>query len=249
MTAKDLHAVVCGDGVDLDFAVEALKSGPICIVKVDKEYWLKAPRLDVIDDPEMMYNAAEQLISQVNQSLLLLDSGQGLLTVNAVKWLDDNGKEVGIGRADIACRVRIRGCASVNIVQADDSKVPPELSLSQKCLALIGTDAALARAMRFWSQFEHNGTTLYKIYEIICSDVGGDDAVAAAGWTTKVKQSAFRVSVNSANIIGDQARHAGSTSSTPAHTMTLADANGYIRALLSQWIEGKYSEAKRSGRL
>jgi hypothetical protein len=71
---------------------------------------------------------------------------------------------------------------------------------------------------------------LYKVYEIVRDNVGGEAALSGKDWLPKRDIKAFTVSANRPDISGDQARHARSSGPPPKRTrpMTLSEAQQMI---------------------
>jgi hypothetical protein len=94
-------------------------------------------------------------------------------------------------------------------------------------LAVVGMAERLS-----WSE-------LYKVFEIVREAVrGGNDGLVATGWTKKVELSAFTGSANHHLVSGiHESRHARQSGGPPKQTMTIAEAQAYIRRLARSWLD------------
>jgi hypothetical protein len=59
------------------------------------------------------------------------------------------------------------------------------------------------------------------------------------GWATKTEESRFSQTANSAEAVGDAARHAQGKVKAPADPMPLGEARTLIRRILEKWIRWK----------
>ena len=82
-------------------------------------------------------------------------------------------------------------------------------------------------------------TELYKVFEIIRVAVGGrDNDLLASGWTTKPELSAFTGTANHHLASGiHEGRHARQKGPAPTRTMTVDEAQTFIRNLTRRWLE------------
>jgi hypothetical protein len=76
---------------------------------------------------------------------------------------------------------------------------------------------------------------LYKIYEIVRANVGGQKPLEAKNWVRPSDLSAFSASANLPSISGAAARHAR-LSGDPKHTMSLHQARTTINHLVAAWL-------------
>jgi len=77
----------------------------------------------------------------------------------------------------------------------------------------------------------------YKILEIIELDVGG--SIYQEGWTNKSEATRFTQTANSAEALGDAARHAKKHVAAQPKPMAIQEAQRFIRLLLEKWIDSK----------
>jgi len=88
---------------------------------------------------------------------------------------------------------------------------------------------------------------VYKIYEIIRDQMGGDQRIVQAGWVTRAALSDFTGSVNNPNVMGEYARHGVSPCAAPRRPMSVPDAEQFTQGLLTRWCLWNYAEAVRHG--
>ena len=119
-------------------------------------------------------------------------------------------------------------------------QIPP--AIGPPYVQLATNNLYVRKALRIISRAQ--SPTFYdqwKLWEIIRDTGGGEDAVIAAGWATVDELEAFRQSVNDEGISGDVARHTRQPQtkkrSAPTHTLTEAEAAGYILRLTRVWLD------------
>jgi hypothetical protein len=119
--------------------------------------------------------------------------------------------------------------------------------LPEKSAALALFDSVVQRVVRLWAEFQHDGGVLYKIYELIRNDMGGEVSLEHAGLVTSTEQSAFTGSINRPDVLGEFARHAVHKGALPKRMFTTDECVAFIQAMVSKWIDKKYENAIRQG--
>ena len=105
---------------------------------------------------------------------------------------------------------------------------------------LAASDVAVRKAMRLHAEEDAGSWVgLYRIYEIIEADAGGEAAFGKRGWTSPKDQKRFKHSANSVTIAGDAARHGKETPTPPKHPMSLHEAIAYVRYVMEAWLASK----------
>jgi len=79
--------------------------------------------------------------------------------------------------------------------------------------------------------------SLYKAYEVVREDVGGEKQIAGAGWAFQKDQGRFRHTANSYAALGDEARHGVQSEGTPSRLMSYPEAWDFIRKLIKRWLD------------
>jgi len=103
---------------------------------------------------------------------------------------------------------------------------------------LLFSDSLLVRqALNYWVSDHRSWINLYKILEVIESDVGGD--IYANNWVSKSAVNRFSQTANSYGAIGNEARHANNIVPSPINPMKIKEACNLIKALLENWIDSK----------
>ena len=82
--------------------------------------------------------------------------------------------------------------------------------------------------------------SLYKLVEIIAEDLGGEHKLKKKPWLSSKELSRFKQTVQSAEAIGDAARHARIAKFRPPEKpMSLRTARSWVRRWFMAWVAEK----------
>jgi hypothetical protein len=77
---------------------------------------------------------------------------------------------------------------------------------------------------------------LYRIYEVIKADIGGDPEIAERRWATDADLTRFRRSANHPQVAGDRSRHGSTDDAPPPRPMDLRHAVALIKRLARNYL-------------
>jgi hypothetical protein len=112
----------------------------------------------------------------------------------------------------------------------------PEPEVLPKLVACAHRSPAAAKVLRLWSYRSYDWVQLYRIYEVVRDDAGGDSKVDARGWATVSALNRFRQTANSPHVLGDEARHGALKQDPPRRPMPRDEAVGLITGLVDRWL-------------
>jgi hypothetical protein len=121
-----------------------------------------------------------------------------------------------------------------NLVKVEPKRCPALLAVE---LALH--DPAMAKVLRLLGKAEPSWVDLYRIYEVLEGDLGGQHKAQALDWISESDLKLFKRSANSVKAAGDAARHGRELAEPPLHPMTLREARSFLREMVGDWIEHK----------
>ena len=221
------HWLVRLDGAPHDLAeLPAVLQFPAARVALqDGHYYLESTALDHIQDPQQALAASRHLLQTLNGAARLhFDHWSNVKLANALIGIDAQGGRhpfgfgFGTGR-----RVNTRY---------------PHPARVRAWVERAARDERASDALRFFA--DPTWMSLYKVYEIIRQDVGD---MAAAGWAKRGEIRAFTQTAQSAEALGDAARHAASKFAPPDTPMTHSDAVTLLRSILQRWLASRDDEA------
>lgn len=99
-------------------------------------------------------------------------------------------------------------------------------------IELAGRDEKADDALHHFAYDIPNWFDLYKVYEIIKKDVGGETKIVENGWASRSKIRLFSRSAQSE-------RHASGKFTPPKKAMSILEAESLIGTLLEHWLRSK----------
>ncbi len=119
---------------------------------------------------------------------------------------DKGGIDQYVFPESISTKWKAQSRVVVRTVDANNNLVPDVPTFLETHTKMALTDQAVRRALRMWRVFARDWVNLYKILEVVQSDVGGK--ITKNGWATSLEIERFKHTANSYLAIGDESRHA-----------------------------------------
>lgn len=225
------EVIVIGEEHDLLLLQDAFKSPTISIQRLEDRWILKSSSLDAIADHNDVLKKGQETLDMISGASKL---AIGLRTPLSVGYVIKRNED-GTGHIFVTLRDTIRISDRVRITVKDTSgdvvyesrsedQVPIWIDVAER-------DANVASVLRLLGTKELDWVNLYRIYEVIKSDVGD---LVNTGWTTKTILSRFTGTANSPAIIGDEARHGVSLFEKPMKlpSMSLSEARAIMSGIV-----------------
>jgi hypothetical protein len=234
------RALLDGDITDLEELSQSINSDELSITKFDNKYYLSSKALSDAKDCEelwpVLYNYAIYISAIAN---LLLDSRRNI-TINSLENIDLEGKR-HIFMPTLSFEVNARvGFATLSVRNQDGTIHEEHISGSSKELFDIGIrEEAVAKVYRLIALKGLDWVNLFRVYEILRHDIGGEGNIVTKGWATTTQLSAFRSGANRPDVSGDDARHGVLPGPPPKNTMDLSKARIFIKGLVRNWLDEK----------
>ncbi|KCZ71285.1 hypothetical protein ANME2D_02487 [Candidatus Methanoperedens nitroreducens] len=232
--------VIAGDIFDLEELSKSLNSSGLCITRKGEEFILKSTDFNLLKDADDVRNKANEIISQINGAARLTLGMRKPLAVASVGNIDDDGTVHGFVSISFSETINLRTSVSASVIAPDGTiqerhqgdPIPSWITVAQH-------DTNVAKALRLFGAGTHDWVSLYRIYEVIESDVGGKLNIINNGWATEKSIKRFKYTANSPGAIGDEARHGKNTIPPPKDPMTLSEAKPLIETILRNWLRSK----------
>ena len=228
--------IVDGDSNDLQWLADNLKTPELSFERKDDTWVLKSSYIIPQLGYDSVRNKATELLQAINVDMMLKDRLSKHIVVNDVIKVSDDGKKTFV--KNISCTVVISDrCEAVvtrNGVVVEDNR--PKINadfvkLSQK-------DSNVQKVFRLMAS-ELDWVNLYRIYEVIESDIGGLKILADKGWASESKLKLFKHTANHPGATGDIARHGALNSQPPQVPMSIQEARNLVKNLVSNWLQSK----------
>lgn len=247
-----VRAELDGHSFDLDTLARHFPTGDPHIVVTDEGTFLEATALDdMFDDTGRLVNTANEHLARLNGWAVLADAGYQPVRLRN-RFVRDGGPthmHIVVGdeaRArDSLTVVTVRTAetrlGALNVTAAVDGvPVEPPPPEGPRRLARAASDKNVDDLLAVVGKAEDlSWIELYKVFEIIRDAVGGSrQDLYDKGWTTKPQLSAFTGSADHHAVSGIHgARHARQSVGPPKNTMTLDEAQQFIRHLARKWLD------------
>jgi hypothetical protein len=225
---------ITGDKFDLEELPGWFNTPELMMVKESDGIYIHSSHFDSSKDSNEVRSLAEELIEKINGVSKLYRSDFQPLKIGAVvREKEDGSKDIHLSVSDsviITCKTRVKLSGNGDEHEPSVPKPITWLNVAQKF-------EEVSHALRIWEKGPLDWINLYKIFEIVESDVGGK--IYQQEWITKADANRFSQTANSAEALGDEARHAKQHVPAPPIPMTLQEAQHNIKELLIKWIESK----------
>jgi hypothetical protein len=207
------------------------------VVERSDGYYLRSDLLEAIQDADQVRASAQELLECLLGAAKLYRPSLGPVGLDSVVREEEDGRRHVYVYLSGAIRVRSKvSVAKLTVNGKEETRQIPRPAL---WAAIAKDDEKIRQALRLWVKGSENWADLYKVLEVIQSDVGG--AIYTNERASKRKVTRFTHTADSVEALGDQARHAKKVGSPPRKPMTIQEAKQLIKGLLEKWIDSKIS--------
>jgi hypothetical protein len=234
---------VCLSGDEFDLS-ELSKSfcGPgLAIVREEERFVLKSSRFSELNDAEAIrHDAARIVVLLDGGARLALGARRPITLGGGIERINDDGSRDAFAFPD-TLRLAVRALApSVRVTHSDgtEQEFNPADPVVGWVKAGLGSET-VARVLGLFASKPLDWVNLYRILEVVESDMGGLKSIAQQGWATRAGLRRFKRSANSPSAIGDDARHGKEPTQPAADPMTLSEARSFIETILHNWLRTK----------
>lgn len=246
MTVDDGNWEVSVQGRDSDLRHLArhLTSPPMVIAQSDSDqaYVLQLDAFSACKDSTEVLELAERQLGILSGILKLERNSPDAIRAGAVFRRRNEGRDVFVHVRD-TLRINVEmGESLVTVTDANGNVLSkPEAPAPVVRIAeLCAEDSSVEKVMRLLAASDAKGWVgLYRIYEVVESDVGSEAALQAQAWGAGSDLKRFKRSANSVTVAGDEARHGKEWQVPPPNPMSLEEAGAYVEQLVRSWLTGK----------
>lgn len=199
-------------------------------------FYLRSDEFESYTEPRAVLDRAIELVSILNGIAQIEIQNWENVTVAGVARQEPDGKRTRFLFAE-PMRGRSRMSGNLTITRADGSKKSSHDNTFEAIADLVTRDANVTRVLRLFGSGMHTWVNLYKIYEIIESEIGRE--IVNRGWVNKDTIRNFKHTANSVSSAGDDARHGKELSAPPRSPMLLSEAESLIGKLLKNWLRSR----------
>ena len=230
-----------GDPADLRMLSESMCGGNTSICEAEGKYVLRSEELDKLQDAGRARARAEEIAVSLSGASRIILGTHKPLKVGGMIQIRDDGTRTTFALQDEPAVTRERVFpASVSITRKDGTvERHRPADRVEEWLEAAAQDPSIAKALRLRNAGNLTWVELYRIYEVIAGDMGGESAIVAVGWAEKAEIKLFKRTANSVVATGDQARHGYQKEEPPKNPISLGQAKVFIDTLLKDWVISK----------
>lgn len=226
-----------GDKFDLEDLPALLHPPELAVIEENGSYYLQSSEFESLTSADEVRKHGIALIEIINGAVKLHRGDFCNVSEDGITRVEDNGKchrylfaEAGI--------FRMRGKATLTVTTPNgvERKIDRPTNIGTS-INIAMKHEPVADTLHFFR--ERSWNNLYKVYEVIRDDVGGNHTIIKKGWVSKQELSRFTQTAQSRAVLGDDARHASERCRPPAQPMSLSEAESLIRGILMNWMQTK----------
>ncbi|MFC1938155.1 hypothetical protein ACFLWH_00625 [Chloroflexota bacterium] len=233
----DWRVQLSGDNSDLEELSKSFNSDNLKIYKDRDNYILSSSDFDGITEADIVLKKSEQILNFINGGSIVVQKLTKPMQVGSINSIGDTGERNHYIFAECAHAWVVAARPTVLI----NGKVQETFSYKDlpNWILLAEQNKNVADVLNHLKTGSNDITTLYKVYEIIAEDVGGEKTIGRNGWASRNKFKLFTHTANSPDAIGDKARHGVQKNQPPKTTMSLNEAKSFILHLVKCWLDSK----------
>jgi hypothetical protein len=208
------------------------------VIEEDGSYYLKSSDFDSLGSADEVRERARAIIEMLNGAMKLYTPSFRGIYEAGVTLIEEDGRRRHYVYLEASITLRSKVSANPTVTTSNGAReIAPPLTNVESWISLAKTDKAVADALHFFR--DNTWISLYKVYEIISEDVGGEEAIIRNGWATERRLNRFRQTAQSKAALGDLARHAASRFKPPSRPMTIQEAGSLLRGVILSWLSSK----------
>lgn len=232
---------VTGDRADLNILAESMSDSSTSITLEEDKFILRSNAFDDLEKARDVAGKAKDILSTLSGAVRLKLGGHTSMAIGGIyRQRDSGGRDYFLMAEPGQIKLRVFP-PTITVTSGDGTKeINRPADQVDRLLKLASNDDRVAKALRLRDDDDPGWVELYRIYEVVDSDVGRSKIVAN-GWASTSDISLFKHTANSVTAAGDGARHGKETNTPPSNPMTLSRAKKLIDAVLEAWLADKIS--------
>jgi hypothetical protein len=234
------RVTLSGEDSDLEELSKSFHSDNLKIWKDKDNYILSSSDFNGIAEAKIILKKSEEILAFINAGSKTIQDLQKPIDVSGVESLDENDRSTQHIFPESIPLVSKMGRSTVLIDgKVEETRIYEELP---NFVLLAMQDRNVAAVLNYLNTGSTEIATLYKIYEIIRTNVGGDKSMRDNGWASMSQFKSFRTTANSPSAMGYKARHGVWSEQKLKNPMSLSEAESLILHLVKCWLNSKITD-------
>ena len=232
-------ARLTGEKSDLQELSKLFGSADITVTEEYGNYYLTSSEFADLATAEEVRTVAAKMVDMINDVAFFHLGSFEPAEIDAVAEVREDGSRHHHVLLEGSIRVRSRvGRAHLTITNTNGNVVEPDQpDVATTLMDAARAHRAVADALHFYRKSDWG--SLYKVFEIIRDDIGGERRLIQRGWINQEDLSRFTQTAQCREAIGDETRHAIKKFTPPSRPMGLSEARGVIKSILERWLQTK----------
>jgi len=230
-----------GDKSVLKELVKSFNSPELSIIQENDRFLLISSDFNQLRNAEEVKKKADKLLSLINGAFRLTIGMMENISIDAV--IETN--ECGRSMTYVNFSDTIVPSASTNeVIRRIDGSIEEfhQADIIPILVRLANNDESVDKVLILYEKGE-DYDNLYRIFEVVRKDVGGDENIIRNRWATSKQIKRFTRTANSAEILGVHARHGVQNTEPPKNPLQLSEAQSFIKSLVRNWLKSKGIES------
>ncbi len=162
------------------------------------------------------------------------------ISVGAVLVMDEQGKKNQTIFVDTVRSIIKFGRARLSHLDSNDNIIPSPISPVNVIFMAYEIYPEVYRANSYLCTDDHTFLSLYKVFEIIRDDCGGEKEMILRNYCTKNELDSFKASSNHPELSGEAARHALMPGQPNMNRqISLEEGKNLMTRIFIAWVENK----------
>lgn len=218
------------------FSQDTIVTDELSIVEEMGQFIMTCPEFDSLNSVEDVKQKADELIEQINGLTYYLLNSNKTISTNSISWSNNQGGTDSVVFPETVELNISQPQPSTLSINKDGSIIESSPIISIRgFLHEAQNDPKKTKILRLLSYRNLDWVSLYRIYEVIFSEVG----TRIFSWVNKSKIKNFKHTSNSVSSIGDAARHGIEKEALPSNPMTLIEAQKIIMLIIEKYLSTK----------
>jgi hypothetical protein len=195
-------------------------------------YCLMSTEFNALKNADEVRERAATLVELMNGAMQLHFGDWQPVEIAALTCAEEDGTRRHFVYLSGKMTERSRVSARLTVGSQNTIELAPQPTEAEKSVAIAARDPAVAEVVRILGSQENDWSNLYKVFELVRRDVGGEPTILRNGWLAHSKVRLFRQTAQTE-------RHASGVVQPPRKRMSLSEGNAFIRELVQKWVGSK----------